>query len=224
MRRLLIPALALFAVACADSPAHDSADTDAGPTVALELTVGDFLFLEGVEGLDVCVMNTDNCTVTDEDGLAILTVAADSDIGVTIAGEDYTPTLLPYRTTSEDLVVSIYPSPMVITELVHGHLGLDWSKGHVTVTLHQSEGFVAEIETGEAVHYWNDLSSALDADLTQTSQSGRMSVVNVSGDTVMTISGPGNCTPRVHYWSDGPNRVVLPILSGHKTGVTLDCE
>jgi hypothetical protein len=225
MHRPLISVLALSLVAGCDSAADTDTGSESDPTVTLELTVGHFAFVDGIAGLDVCVMETDNCAMTDDIGLALLTVPADSDIGVTIEGEGYTPTLLPYSTTSDDLIADIFLAPLEVMELVFADMDLDLSKGHVSNTLYEGAGYTAEIDTGETIHYWNDYSTAIDGDATSTTASGRFSALNVTADTVtVTVEGPGTCTARDRYATSGPNEVVLPILPGFFSGLTMDCE
>jgi len=229
MHRPMITVFALsLAVGCAngDANSNDSAaDIDAGDTVSLEIFVGHSVLSSALVGLDTCVMGTDNCTVTDSDGIAVLTVPADSDVGVTIEGEGYTPHLLPYATQSVDMEVGIYILPQETTELIMEGLGLDMSNGHVGLTLTESDGYIGTLEGGEFVHYFNDLSTGIDPDLTSTSASGRFVALNVTGDTVtVSLDGPGSCTPRDHYWSGDANEVILPVLPGYFSGMTLDCE
>jgi len=229
MYRSLIPlSLSLLAaMGCTDAATADDTGVplDDGPMVSLELTVGDFLSLEGIVDLEVCVMRTDNCVLTDGSGLAILTVPADADVGITIEGGGYTPTLLPYRTTETDLIVSIYLTPVEIFELVFDGLGVDPSKSQLTVTLAGGgAGYAATLDSNDPVHYWTDLGTSIDDSLDATSSSGRFAAVNLTGDMVtIGLEGPGSCTTLDHYWSAGPNEAVLPLEPGFYSGITLDC-
>ena len=75
------------------------------------------------------------------------------------------------------------------------------------------------------MQYWNDLGTSIDASRTSTAASGRLSAVNLEGESVtLTVDGPGTCSPRERYWSADPNQAVLPLRPGFFSGVTLNCE
>lgn len=56
-----------------------------------------------LEGVEVCVRDTDNCEMSDAAGFVTLTLPANSEITLTVMKDGYTPTLSPQLTTTEDV-------------------------------------------------------------------------------------------------------------------------
>jgi len=215
--------------ACAQLPEAD--DVDAETTAGL-FTFGDFLSGNGIEHLEVCILDTDNCDHTDADGFATLSVPANADIAVTIVGGGYASTIMPLRTTSEELVIENYLAPFVVLELGAAGAGLeqDDAKGFVAVSMVDAsfvpvEGYAVTPSGGEGPYYLDALGSGIDLGLDHTSAAGRFFVMNVdAGSLSLTVDGPGTCWPRAHYWQRGPNEAAMPIMPGFVSGVMMECD
>ncbi len=81
-------------------------EDDAAGTVTLNLTVNDFMPGETaapVPNAEVCVLDTEDCTTTDADGLAVVALPRNSETGVTVTANGFNTTVVA-QTTNADFV------------------------------------------------------------------------------------------------------------------------
>ncbi|TFH26338.1 MAG: hypothetical protein E4H00_10760, partial [Myxococcales bacterium] len=74
---------------------------DGAATVTLNLTVNDFMPGETaapVPNAEVCVLDTEDCTTTDADGLAVVALPSNAETGVSITANGFNPTVLTQTT------------------------------------------------------------------------------------------------------------------------------
>ena len=219
---------ALLAPGCIQST-PDAVDV---PTVPGLFTVGDFISGDGIEDLQICLMNTDTCDRTDSDGSATLSVPAEADIAITIAGGGYTPTLFALITTSDELTLHTFLAPLVVpTTIANGHgIEIDTDLGHLVSLVVDGnnrpvEGYAATVSAGEGPYFMNDIGSDLDLELTETSASARVFAMNIEAESVtLTLDGPNACRPADYYWQAGLNEARLPVLAGFASSVLMRCE
>jgi len=221
--RLLIVSSLLAAAGC---------NAGSEETIPVQFTLGDFMSGDGIEHLDVCVLDTANCDVTDADGTAHLSLPVDSDVVIGITGGGYNPSILPIR-TSRDLqpVVNYLTPEFVIDNIIEASgLPVDRSLARLGISLVDPQyvpvaGYSATMPEAEGPYYLTELSSSVGQDLEATSGSGRFAGFNFTGDFLMvTVDGPGTCLPAEKYWQGGPNEAPLPMAPGFTSGVTMICE
>jgi hypothetical protein len=229
-RSLACLALSL-GVGCAEPAVNGDSGDDMG-TVTGWFTIGHFITGDGLENIELCVVDTGTCESTDANGNATLLLPADADIALTVAGYEYLPQIFPLRTTSEQLVLSYFLTPKELAMAAVNAAGLEFdeSAGHVAVSLLNASwesvpGYAGTLSAGDGPYYLDDLSVGIDLSLTQTSSSGRLVGLAIPTETVtLTLEGPGTCVPRSYYWQAGPNTAVMAVLPGFVSGVSMVCE
>lgn len=94
--------LGLAVVGCSDDGNNDVP----GGTVTFELEVIEFVpdvADVAIEGVEICVIDTTNCEMTNANGLATLTLPANSEVTLRIDKSGYAPTVSPQTTKDLDV-------------------------------------------------------------------------------------------------------------------------
>ena len=98
-------AVVVAILGCALGCGSSSGDTS-GKTVQFRMEVIVFEPSEGdvpLEGVEVCVVDTDNCATSDVTGFVTLALPANSEIALTVLKVGYAPTIAPQLTTESDV-------------------------------------------------------------------------------------------------------------------------
>lgn len=216
-------------------------DDDSG-TVTLNLTVNSFepgVAAAPVPDAEVCVLDTEDCTTTDADGLAVVAFPRNTLTGVTITAEGFNTTVVA-QTTNADFV-----SDQTTTLLSDGvgailALGLDIEyplvgTGVVTVNTTFSPpggagggipGAAFELTDGTGTGYYVTEDGFPTYDLMATSSFGAGGFVEVAPGVVeIDIGGsPGGCGEAQAWPGTTATSIRLPVQDGAITFGFVFCE
>ncbi len=234
-RRILgAPALvgAIMLIGCPD---------DGAGTVTLNLTVNTFEPGEaamGVPNAEVCVLDTEDCTTTNADGLAVVVLPADAETGVTITADGFNPTVLA-QTTNADFLPD--QTTTMLTETVAGALSLvldiDYppvGTGVIGLTSLFSPpggagggipGATYELTEGTGTRYYIFENGFPTYELTATSSFGGGGFVEVAPGVVeIDIGGAGDCGTSQAWPGTTATSIRLPVQDGAITFGFVFCD
>lgn len=216
-----------------------------GPTVRLEATLLIFDFSDSstvAVGAEACVVEPIEgaCAVSNDGGLVVMDVPAESDVLIRITREDLYPFLLPVRTTTDPIVIDfpIYPRPIVDAVATSLSFEIDPAMGQVTTAANPSQAAnagetftVLDEETGAPVDadvFYISAGGLPDPRATSTPENGYGGVANLPpGDYVIETGYNERCVVFrgwVGRTPDGADALRLPVRAGSVTGVQwVDC-
>jgi hypothetical protein len=194
-------------------------------TVPLTVTIYDLVQQDPIADMDVCLHEAqpENCTTTDDAGVATLHVPPNEDVVLT-----YGTTLPNFRTHALAIGADAITNGTYITtgallesiaSYLFANLGVtdDPSKGHVVGLALATEGATATIDpfSGEGPVYTSP-SGTPDPTLTATSTSGAFLFVNVDPGTVeVAVEVPGGtCSHTLGHTGSAPNATPVPVHAG----------
>ncbi len=215
---------------------------DGAGTVTLNLTVNTFEPGEtavGVPNAEVCVFDTDDCTTTDADGLAVVTLPANAETGVTITAAGSNPTLLAQTTdaafVSDQTTTLLSETVATALALV---LDIDYppvGTGVIGLTILFSPpggagggipGTTYELTDGTGTVYYITEDGFPTYDLTATSSFGGGGYVEVAPGVVeIDIGGsPGDCGTSQAWPGTTATSIRLPVQDGAITFSFVFCD
>lgn len=213
-------------------------DDDPG-TVTLNLTVNAFEpgeIAAPVPNAEVCVSDTEDCTTTDADGLAVVTLPADAETGLAITAAGFNRTLLAQTTDAN--FASDQTATMLsdtVATLLAGVLNIDYPLMGTGVigltTLFSAEGgggipgTTLELTDGTGTGYYITSDGFPTYDLTATSSFGGGGFVEVTPGVVeIDIGGSGGCGVAQAWPGSTATSVRLPVEDGSVTFSFVFCE
>jgi len=183
-----------------------------------------------VEGMRICELDTANCAVTDEGGLATLEVSAGQEIALTMEKEGFGSYIYTYVVPADGglmllgnatdarfeemfgLVMSPYP--------VEG-TGSVWVSG-------SPEGAVLTLlnGTGKPFYAEDDVKWSWSLDLTAATANGGGGFVEVPADEYQVeVTGTSkNCFPVRGWPGDSENTVRMPVREGYFSSARMLCD
>ena len=218
----------------------DDATDDRPGTVTLNLTVNAFepgVTAAPVPNAEVCVLDTEDCTTTDADGLAVVTLPADAETGVTITADGFNPSLVAQITDAN--LVSDQNATMLteaIATLLADILGIDYplvGTGVIAVTTNFQlpegggiPGATLELTDGTGTKYYITDGGFPTYDLAETSSFGGGGFVEVAPGVVeIDIGGsPGGCGVAQAWPGTTATSIRLPVQDGFFTSSLVFCE
>jgi hypothetical protein len=201
---------------------------------------------EHLEGVMICELgNRDNCVMTDSDGLALLELPACQEVGFTLEKEGYRSRI--YVNVTDDTLVNQGGVPMQTHEQTAAiadqlQTPYPWEGGAVALLFNLSAGGLTFAPVGSSVgevdesSYFNVGTGKYDPDLEATEAFlGHQNFPLGSGGFVGITpgvhefefgGGAGDCTGVSWGWpvEGAPNRIRLPILEGHTTYGSMNCN
>lgn len=211
---------------------------DGASTVTLNLTVNSFAPGEDpvpVADAEVCVLDTEDCVMSDADGVATIGLPANSETGVTVRAVDFNPTLVPESTGADfeaDQTTSVLSEALAVTlaALLEIDYPLDGTGVVVLNTvlpLPESGGMPGAsyaLTTGTGNGYYLEEGGIPSYDLEATTAPlGSGGYVEVPPGTVeIDVSGSAvDCMPAAGWAGGSTSSIRLPVRDGFFTiGVT----
>ncbi|MEC8052473.1 MAG: carboxypeptidase regulatory-like domain-containing protein [Myxococcota bacterium] len=219
--------VALISACGSDSP---------GPTITLSGPVNDLGNGEGLEGVEVCILNTSTCTTTDADGVySIDGVPAESNISLSVTMPEYLGGVIPVMTGSEAQTVPVVSmGSELLSELQIGILDVPAVADAGQIAFSISNGIFGdrinvpgiqvalEPAAGDGPFYTTS-SGLPDTELTETSSNGGGVFVNLPAGTytLRYLNLPEGCTPMLGWGPvEAPSFEIAP---GRTTYVRIEC-
>lgn len=230
--------LALLSTGCTGTPVGP----DGGSGLFTWGTVIDFLSAGPVEGVDVCLYETDNCAESGNDGtFQINDLDEDADILVSFDDNRYYPAVGHMNTARTVDNPWNYRMPtddaLALQASLAGHDEVERGKGQVFFAAADAPGLnqgrvpglvitpaAGSEGLGDAV-YGNDL-NVPDPDLTETSSQGIAVFINIEpGLYEFEVTGHPNCQPYFsHNSPDDGLTYPVHVFSNTLSAVTIVCE
>ncbi len=234
--------LLLLALAC-DDPAPPECDAADDEYACFR---GNFITLlqQGIEGVEVCVLDVDvDCVLTGDEGdFVIAGLPLDTDLVVTATLDDMVPTALLQNSADEarNFVSTLYD--VSFAELNAERMGTvyDPDAAHLAFTVfhearapggeelpEHTEGVSFLVEPAVGTPYYMNGLFLADDDLASTSSSGFAGVANLEpGDYELVLDAPGGPCGEEHYFSfafepGGP--VPFTAIAGFTSYLDLVC-
>jgi hypothetical protein len=183
-----------------------------------------------VEGMRICELETANCAVTDEGGLATLEASAEQEIALTMEKEGFGPYIYTYAVPAKasqlllgnatdarfeemfGLVMSPYPMEGT---------GSIWVSG-------SPEGAMLTLlgATGKAFYADDDVKASWSLDLTAATANGGGGFVEVpAGEYQVEVTGTSkSCFPVRGWPGDSENTVRMPVREGYLSSARMLCD
>jgi hypothetical protein len=213
---------------------------DEAGTVTLNLTVNDFTPGETaapVPNAEVCVLDTEDCTTTDADGLAVVALPSNAETGVTITANGFNPTVLAQTTDANFLSdqTTTLLSEAIATTLA-ALLEIDYppvGAGVIALTtvfplpeVGGIPGTTLDLTDGTGTGYYVTADGIPTYDLMASSSFGGGGFVEVApGIVEIDIGGsPGGCGVAQAWPGTTATRVRLPVQDGFFTSSLVYCE
>ncbi len=226
--------VAVLVVACGLVACGDDA---AGPTITLTGPVNDLGNGEGLEGVEVCILNSSTCTQTDVDGSYSLDgVPAESKVSLSVTMPEYLGGVIPVMTGSEAQTVPVVSmGSELLSELQIGILDVPAVENAGQIAFSISNGIFGdrinvpgirvalEPSAGDGPFYTTS-SGLPDTELTETSSNGGGVFVNLPAGiyTLRYLNLPEGCTPMLGW---GPVEAPsFQIASNRTTYVRIECK
>ena len=176
---------------------------------------------EVVEGMRICELDTANCAVTDEGGLATLEVSAGQEIALTMEKEGFVPTIYTYVVPADGGRMLLGDATDARFEEMFGLVMSPYPmEGTGTVWVSGSpEGAVLTLlgATGKAFYADDDVKASWSLDLTAATANGGGGFVEVpAGEYQVEVTGASeNCFPVRGWPGDSENTVRMPVREGY---------
>lgn len=229
----------LIVAGCSD----DEGGSDEPSTVQLDLEVIEFEPGTSVdpplEGAEVCVADTDNCAISDADGMVTLDIPANSELEILVTADGYAPTITPQTTTDQDITTQVTPMLAdAVATVLSGALGTPYppdGTGVVAVSVltapidDQDNGIAGVTLTPDAsgTLFYLDENEIPRTDISATTEpSGAGGLIEVSPGTVeLTLGGTAtNCVIVAGWPGSDAFSVRLPVRDGYFTQGFVTCD
>jgi hypothetical protein len=210
------------------------------PTVEFRMDVIGFTPGMGdvpLEGVEVCVLDSDNCDTSDSDGFVTLTLPANSEVTLSVLKEGYTPTLSPQLTGDQDvdeLRTALLDEQT--SSLLAGVLGTEYPLvgGVVAISalfepLRQDDNGIAGItftSAGSAPYYLNESGfPTYDIEAT-TEPDGAGGFVELDSGVYEVVVGgaASNCEVASAWPGSTDDSIRLPVADGFFTQAFIACD
>jgi len=197
----------------------------------VELTVAATYGGVGLEGVELCETDTDNCDTTDGNGSASIRLPADQEISYTLSKDGFVPFLVadvtdetfrdsgPWGMGDEETAAS-WADGVMLPDL--------WTEGFLMLrALPQREGVTFDLVDETAPVYYFDETHIPTVGLSATTTDGSGGFVELStGEYQAEFGGNAtNCIPDLGWPGDAPNRIRAPVKLGHLTFASMkNCD
>lgn len=219
--------VALALAACSDSEPAET-DEDAGKPdagfVSIDITVEE-VFGGAVEAAEICAYEAkpENCVVTDANGRAELAAPEDSEFGLTVEKADFAKELLPTRTGTATLELSIVALPDSVYKAALESAGIEQDPELGALLTFQEEGGGSarlEPKSGDGPYYFGAL-GVIDPNATSVPIGGGVLFANIDPDEYELIfeHPDGDCAfPEKAWEGSGVGRTRFAAVADWGTG------
>ena len=233
--------------AAGDGAPMDGASTDADDTITVDGQMLDFtsggLFAgppyPPIDGVEVCVLGTDNCVTNDADGRYSLEVAPGDEVSLVFSKEGYERAIQPAHLPVKyiDTILTGMLKDIVVESFVDivgislddrtGQLELHAFKRGAEGTIPHSMAdiqFTLSTGTGEGPLYVGSDATDVNPD-GPTGSTGLAYIVNVeTGIVEVTVSGGSNCEPWGSWDAADGNLLSGPVEANTRTLLSVVCD
>ncbi|MGB5695718.1 MAG: hypothetical protein WBM46_08710 [Polyangiales bacterium] len=183
-----------------------------------------------MEGVKVCLVDSDVCVLTDAVGSATSQAPVGQELSATFEKEGYASYVVPVVIPADPAVLTFGMATVERWEALHDLVMSPFPlEGTGDIVVVSTPGFAgATLDLGDAtgkVYYYNEEGN-WDADLPATTSYGWGGFTEVSpGEVQVDFGGTAEgCIPTVGWPGDVENSVRMPIRAGYITDVFVSCN
>lgn len=235
---VLVMSVGCALVGCGSNGASDDGAGTGSPQIVASGQVQEFGFSgesTALEGAEVCLLQTGECTTTDADGGYELIVPASTEGTLSFKADGYFKQLAVGQTDAQDMTMrTAQLVPDSLASLVAAQIGTPYpneAQGIVTVFVYNAdgsrrEGATLESMTGGGKVYFMTPANTVDISLTETSEAGFVGVAEVEpGDQTFRLGGTAgeHCESELGWSTDG-DTVTVPVRGGFQTLISFVCS
>lgn len=201
------------------------------PRAPVSVRVTEFVDLSNLQqplpGAEVCETDTDNCTMTDEEGMATIDLLADAEVSYTIAKEGFASYLLSDVNTGQlEHWTWMFPEEEVtrLAALI-GTTFPGTGDGLIIIRAFTDPGVMFDLvgESNEPFYFLDGGTPSRDIDATTEDKRGGFTDVAPGDYQIDVIGAPGPCQPFVVWPGDEDDRFKVPVKADHISWVSVTC-
>lgn len=209
---------------------HAGCGSDGGAPVSVRVT--EFVSLSDLErpmpDAEVCENDTDNCVMTDEEGMASIVLPSDTEVSYTITKEGFASYLWSDVNTGGLEHWTWMFSEEEVTRLA-GLVGATFpgtGDGLIVIRAFTDPGVMFDLvgEPNEPFYFVNGDTPSREIDATTEDRRGGFTDVAPGEYQIDVIGAPGPCKPFVVWPGDQDDRVKVPVKANHISWVSVTCE
>ena len=211
-------------------PSAGCGDSEA-PTAPVTVRVTEFVDLSDLQrpmpGAEVCEADTDNCTMTDEEGIATINLPADAEVSYTITKEGFASYLLS-DVNNGNLEHWTWMFPEEEVTRLAGLIGTTFpgtGDGLIIIRAFTDPGVMFDLvgESNEPFYFLDGGTPSREIDATTEDKRGGFTDVAPGEYEFDVIGAPGPCQPFVVWPGDQDDRFKVPVKAGHISWVSVTC-
>ena len=213
-------------------PATGCGDSEAPPRAPVSVRVTEFIDQSDLQrpmpGAEVCEIDTTNCTMTDEDGMATIDLLADAEVSYTITKEGFASYLWSDVNNGQlEHWTWMFPEEEV-TRLA-GLIGTTFpgtGDGLIIIRAFTDPGVMFDLvgESNEPFYFLDGGTPSRDIDATTEDRRGGFTDVAPGEYQIDVIGAPGPCQPFVVWPGDQADRFKLLVRAGFISWVSVTCQ
>lgn len=201
-------------------------------TTPVTVRVTEYVSLADLErpmpGAEVCETDTDNCVMTDAEGMASIELPSDAEVSYTISKEGFASYLLSDVNTGQ-LKHWTWMFPEEEVTRLAGLVGTMFpgtGDGLIIIRAFTDPGVMFDLvgEPNEPFYFVDGDTPSREIDATTVDRRGGFTDV-APGEYQIDVTGaPGPCKPFVVWPGDQDDRYKVPVKAGYISWVSVSCE
>ena len=212
-------------------PGTGCADSEA-PRAPVSVRVTEFIAESDRErpmpGAEVCELDTDNCTMTDEDGMATINLLADAEVSYTVTKEGFASYLWSDVNTGK-LKGWTWMFPEEEVTRLAGLIGTTFpgtGDGLIIIRAFTDPGVMFDLvgESNEPFYFLDGRTPSRDIDATTDDKRGGFTDVAPGEYQFDVIGAPGPCRPFTVWPGDQDDRFKVLVRAGFISWVSVTCH
>lgn len=201
-------------------------------TEPVNVRVTEYVSLADLErpmpGAEVCETDTDNCVMTDEEGLASIALPSDVEVSYTITKEGFASYLLSDVNTGQlKHWTWMFPEEEVTRQAaLVGTTFPGTGDGLIVIRAFTDPGVMFDLvgEPNEPFYLVDGDTPSREIDATTEDRRGGFTDVAPGEYQIDVIGAPGPCKPFVVWPGDQDDRYKVPVKADHISWVSVSCD
>ena len=187
-------------------------------------------FLGPLEGVELCIVETGDCLLTNAEGSVTTEAPVGEEISVTFEKEGYMPYLIPFVVPEAPATFTLGMGSLSRFEFLYGLVMSPYppeGTGSIVITADPPiAGVTFALSDATAKAFYYDEEGNWDADLTETTSWGWGGFTEVSpGEVQVEIGGAAQgCTSTAGWPGDAENTFMMPIRAGYNNQISVVCN
>ena len=187
-------------------------------------------FLGPLEGVEICVVETDDCVLTDADGSATSEVPVGQELSVTLEKEGFMPYLIPFVVPEAPPPFTLGMGSLERFEFLYGLVMSPYppeGTGSIVIVVEPPlAGRTFDLGDATSKAFYYDEQGNWDADLTETTSWGWGGFTEVGpGEVQVEFGGTAEgCVGTTGWPGNVENSIRMPIRAGYNNQISVSCS